>query len=251
MNGKARATRNSKKARKGQPKASDYSEDVEALLNYASGYMRALVVSEHPMPSVDESIEMAAESFEQAKHDRPTVATPSDVKYISIVSFSMGTLRRAIAQVRGRIKDAARARTGDSYGFDDRPRMEQKNRRRYLALLEEDAYTYEKPESFKGPYYHPLCYKILKMCFFSKASDDGVAFSDFFSPIRAETIALIFTAIRMCLDEWKSGRYKALTFTSDVYEPIYQVHLANLKALEEEDPLFVKGLGEELWEDCR
>lgn len=55
----------------------------------------------------------------------------------------------------------------------------------------------------------------------------------------------------MCLDEWKSGSYKALTFTSDVYEPIYKVHLANLKVLEEEDPLFITGLGEELWEDCR
>ncbi|KAG8961504.1 hypothetical protein FRC05_005929 [Tulasnella sp. 425] len=28
------------------------------------------------------------------------------------------------------------------------------------------------------------------------------------------------------------------------------VHLANLETLEEEDPLFVQGLGEELWEDC-
>lgn len=86
-----------------------------------------------------------------------------------------------------------------------------------------------------------------------------------------ETIALVFTAvrgagiatlaladvndrsyqIRMCLDEWKSGSYKPLMFSSDVYEPVYRVHLANLKALEEEDPLFVKGIGDELWEDCR
>ncbi|KIO17105.1 hypothetical protein M407DRAFT_85296, partial [Tulasnella calospora MUT 4182] len=99
-------------------------------------------------------------------------------------------------QVRGKIKDAARARTGDTYGFDDRPRMEQKNRRRYIALIEQDAYTYAKPESLQGPYYHPLCYKILKTCFFSRAGDDGVAFSDFFSPIRPETIALVFTAVR-------------------------------------------------------
>lgn len=90
-----------------------------------------------------------------------------------------------------------------------------------------------------------------------------------------ETIALVFTAvsccaetradsltvnyhtspllwqIRLCLDDWKSGAYKPLTFTSDVYEPVYQVHLANLRALEADDPDFVKGLGEELWEDCR
>ncbi|KIO23147.1 hypothetical protein M407DRAFT_78474 [Tulasnella calospora MUT 4182] len=241
---KARARRNSRRMKKSQPKASDYSEEVESLLNHGLGFMRAMVVSEKPMPSVDESIELAADAFKLAKSDRPTVETPPDLKYISI-------LRRAIPQVRGKIKDAARARAGDTYGFDDRPRMEQKNRRRYLSLVEQDAYTYEKPESFQGPYYHPLCYKILKTCFFSKTSDDGVAHSGFFSPINPETIALIFTAIRMSLDEWKTGSYKPLTFTSDIYEPIYQVHLANLKALEEEDPDFVKGLGEELWEDCR
>lgn len=42
--------------------------------------MRTLVVSEHLMPLVDESIEMAVESFELAKYDWPTVETPSDVK---------------------------------------------------------------------------------------------------------------------------------------------------------------------------
>lgn len=55
----------------------------------------------------------------------------------------------------------------------------------------------------------------------------------------------------MCLDEWKSGSFKPLNFTSDLYEPVYQVHLANLKALGEDDPLFLQGLGDELWEDCR
>lgn len=55
----------------------------------------------------------------------------------------------------------------------------------------------------------------------------------------------------MCLDEWKSGSYKPLMFSSDVYEPVFKDHLANLKTMEKEDPLFVKGIGEELWEDCR
>ncbi|KIO16785.1 hypothetical protein M407DRAFT_85614, partial [Tulasnella calospora MUT 4182] len=154
-------------------------------------------------------------------------------------------------QVRGKIKDAVRAKVGDAYGFDDRPSMHQKNRRLYLDLLNEDSYICEKPESFDGPYYHPICFKTLKSCFFGKSTDDGVAFSDWFSPIRMETIALVFTAVRMCLDEWKSGSHKPLMFSSDVYEPVFKDHLANLKTMEKEDPLFVKGIGEELWEDCR
>ncbi|KIO15374.1 hypothetical protein M407DRAFT_13316, partial [Tulasnella calospora MUT 4182] len=144
-------------------------------------------LSENPMPSVDESIELAGDAYHLAKSDRPHVNPPTHVKHISI-------LRRAIPQVWGKIKDAAWARTGDTYSFDDRPRMGQKNRRLYVSLIEGDAYTCEEPESRKGTYYHPLCYKIIKTCFFSKATDDRVLFPEFFNPIRAKTVALVFTA---------------------------------------------------------
>lgn len=52
-------------------------------------------------------------------------------------------LRRYVPQVRGKVKDAARAKVGDAYGFDDRPSMQQKNRRLYLDLLDQDSYIYE------------------------------------------------------------------------------------------------------------
>lgn len=85
---KPRVSRNSKaRTKKTRPKASDYDEEVEALLNHGLGFMRALVISEKPMPSVDESIEMAADAFDMAKLERPMVQPPSDVKYISIVSI--------------------------------------------------------------------------------------------------------------------------------------------------------------------
>lgn len=82
---KIRARRNSKKVKKSQPKASDYGEDVEALLNHAAGLMRALVMSEKPMPSVDESIDLASDAYELTKMERPHVQLHSNVKYIPIV----------------------------------------------------------------------------------------------------------------------------------------------------------------------
>lgn len=77
--------RTSKKSKKAQPKASDYDEDIEALLNHASGLMRSLVVSENPMPSVDESIQLAGDAYHLAKLDRPHINPPTQVKHISIV----------------------------------------------------------------------------------------------------------------------------------------------------------------------
>lgn len=54
----------------------------------------------------------------------------------------------------------------------------------------------------------------------------------------------------MALDEWKTGLFKKLKFTTELYEPVYQEHMANLKALSEADPEFLVGLGEEISEDC-
>lgn len=86
---KKRAPRHSKKATKTAPKASDYAPEVESLLNHAAGFMRALVVVENPMPSVDDSITLATDAFETAKFDRPHVNFPDDIAHISIVSVSL------------------------------------------------------------------------------------------------------------------------------------------------------------------
>lgn len=86
---KKRAPRHSKKSRRTAPKASDYTPEVEGLLNHAAGFMRALIVAENPMPSVDDSINLATDAFELAKRDRPHINFPDDIAYISIVRVSL------------------------------------------------------------------------------------------------------------------------------------------------------------------
>ena len=56
--------------------------------------------------------------------------------------------------------------------------------------------------------------------------------------------------IRVALDEWKTGTFQVVSFTSEIYKPVYEILLANLLRLGEEDPQFTDGLGHELWEDC-
>lgn len=120
--------------------------------------------------------------------------------------------RRAFPQVRGQVKDNTRPRTTDTYDLDERPGAQADNVRKYLALVENDAYIYavssdvhtytkllitvQDPETRSGPYYHSLIYKVLKATFFSKSSDDGVVHQEYFNPVRAETVALIATSVR-------------------------------------------------------
>lgn len=57
--------------------------------------------------------------------------------------------------------------------------------------------------------------------------------------------------VRLCLDEWRLGTRQTIEFKAATYEPVYDLHLAALKSLQDADPTFVKQLGTELWEDCR
>lgn len=66
------------------PKASDYSPKVEGLLSHATGFMRALIVAENPMPSIDNSITLAADVFEMAK-----IEILEEIAFISIVSATL------------------------------------------------------------------------------------------------------------------------------------------------------------------
>ncbi|KIO17314.1 hypothetical protein M407DRAFT_33021 [Tulasnella calospora MUT 4182] len=58
---KKHAPWNTKKGKKSQPKAADYDEDTEELLNHSLGYMRSIVISENPMLSVNKSINLAGD----------------------------------------------------------------------------------------------------------------------------------------------------------------------------------------------
>lgn len=120
----------------------------------------------------------------------------------------------------------------------------------------------------EGRWLSRLLYEVCRRSFFSRSTDDGVVHQQYFNPVSGATIALVFTAVshthpflrvdrgltnyqvRVCLDEWRTGKYLPVMFETNAYEPVYREHLANLLAMDHADPFFLKGLGTVLWNDC-
>ena len=57
--------------------------------------------------------------------------------------------------------------------------------------------------------------------------------------------------VRGALDKYQTGCFIKIEFKAAVYEPVYQEHLTNLIALDEDGMEFISMLRAELWEDCR
>jgi len=95
-----------------------------------------------------------------------------------------------------------------------------------------------------------LCIQSCKDTWFSRSTDDGVVYQQYFNPIRPQTVALIFTAVRVCLDEFKTGKFTRTDFTQAIYAPIYNELLANLLTLDNiPESHFTEELGLEIWEN--
>ncbi|KAF8506338.1 hypothetical protein JB92DRAFT_2674997, partial [Gautieria morchelliformis] len=58
---------------------------------------------------------------------------------------------------------------------------------------------------------------------------EGISFHAYFNPIPLPTLALLFTAIENCVDEWKDGRFCSIGFTEKLYREKYQSYLTNLE----------------------
>ncbi|KAF8500068.1 hypothetical protein JB92DRAFT_3146256 [Gautieria morchelliformis] len=71
--------------------------------------------------------------------------------------------------------------------------------------------------------------RILRAQWFVDAHAEGISFHAYFNPILLPTLALLFTAIENCVDEWKDGRFRSIDFTEKLYREKYQSYLTNLE----------------------
>ena len=93
---------------------------------------------------------------------------------------------------------------------------------------------------------HPIISKAINTQWFSNRHSEGVTFHMYFNPIAIPTLALVITAVRVntlslvhhdspslqvenCIDEWATGRFKAIDFSEKLYNDIYQDHRMNLE----------------------
>ncbi|TBU32492.1 hypothetical protein BD311DRAFT_654275 [Dichomitus squalens] len=148
------------------------------------------------------------------------------------------------SHARGSLRDLVHPWIESTYGMltDGTEHARITNIATYTRLLDlhsdepHPVFHYQDTFTPSGFALHPIVHKVIQKSWFSDATGLGVRYSTYFSPIRNVTLALLFTAIEFCLDQWETGIFNSwLQFTEKLYKPKYIKHLRAIEDWREID----------------
>ncbi|CDO78119.1 hypothetical protein BN946_scf184596.g1 [Trametes cinnabarina] len=214
----------------GKPKAGDYAENVTKMINHACRQYEVLLATEDPYPSSSTAVSWAARTWTDVLHSSPS-------KY-RLCSRIEKIITSRSSHARGALRDRVRPLIASSYGFvtDGSARAKQRNMVRYSYLLDSDSmapelrFYYADLDKRQGFAKNPIILTMLKEHWFGSSDGAGIKYPVQFSPVREVTLALIFTTIEYCLDQWATGLWdKNITFANKAYHVKYQQHLRHIQ----------------------
>ncbi|KAF8586877.1 hypothetical protein K439DRAFT_1631168 [Ramaria rubella] len=205
-----------------RPIAGDFVDKVESTILLAARYYRVLLCTGHAFPLELDSDLYAKQAWQLAcqEHENHTLATPDVYK----------VLRQRGSQVRGELKRVIQPLVTAHYHLETS--ADAADTANTMALISRikanNTLVYKDHEKRTGLFETPILLAAIKTQWFSHTQAEGVNFHMYFNPIPTPVMALIFTVIENCLDEWKSGQFKAIPFQEKCYREIFQEHLTSL-----------------------
>ncbi|OJT05253.1 hypothetical protein TRAPUB_3960 [Trametes pubescens] len=236
----------------GKPKASDYDPRVDKLIINACHQYEVLISTEEPFPEAGTPVMWASRVWSD-------ICKSAEVNYTLSDRIEKIITGRA-SHGRGGLRDKIRPLISGTYGFllDGSERSKVANLARYNFLLDRDAlepeprFHYEDVEVRRRFAHNRIVTTVIKEQWFADAGGPGVKYATQFSPIREVTLALIFTTIEYCLDQWVSGHYdKNLTFSEKVYRAKYERHLLHIREWCKLDSAATRSIRQRMYDRAR
>ncbi|KAI0737727.1 hypothetical protein C8Q80DRAFT_1114577, partial [Daedaleopsis nitida] len=237
---------------KGAPKASDYEPGTTKHILSACHHFEVLVCTVDPYPDETTQDKWAKETWAQA-------CATFDVQY-KLTDRVHKLITDRVPHARGTLKDTVRPLVASEYGFTEASDEDAKaaNQALFVRLVDDQSaepdpqFHYKDPDSRWGFAEHKLIKTIIRERWFTRSDAMGPCYPDKFSPIRQETLALIFTAVHFCIDQWSDGTPRqGGKFWDKDYKPKYHDHLARIKDWIEIDTDHARGYLQKLHNDAR
>ncbi|EJF58880.1 hypothetical protein DICSQDRAFT_172540 [Dichomitus squalens LYAD-421 SS1] len=224
------------KVPKGKPKASDYESHASRMIIRACHFYSVLICTEDPFPDDDKQVLWADKAWLSICQEvQVFYRLTDDIEHIIVERHS---------HARGSLRDLVRPWIESTYGMltDGTEHARITNIATYTRLLDlhsdepHPVFHYQDTFTPSGFALHPIVHKVIQKSWFSDATGLGVRYSTYFSPIRNVTLALLFTAIEFCLDQWETGIFNLrLQFTEKLYKSKYIKHLRAIEDWREID----------------
>ncbi|KAI6020045.1 hypothetical protein PISMIDRAFT_74604, partial [Pisolithus microcarpus 441] len=182
----------------GRPCTKDYDDVTQEFVTATVAEYRARLCTHSPMPDHSQETSLLAASW--AKAYQLTGVNLARTPDLSKLITSRGS------QVRGELKMKLRPLIEVMFGFHSSQSKSAIKKNRSLAeVLKEGtnfAFKHMAPmeEDRHGFLKAPLIQKIINTMWFANKHDEGIMFPEHFKPFPYPTLALVLTAVSLCLD---------------------------------------------------
>ncbi|KAF8691578.1 hypothetical protein AX14_002778 [Amanita brunnescens Koide BX004] len=221
------------KEKKKRPKAGDFSDIKQKIINEANGYYRVLLstINAYPLPAQELDFVKMAWKYALDETGMKDVELQPDVSRI---------IRDRNSQLRSEAKTKCAKLVDSLYGFETGRNRRQVAANKTLAeeLLNEKGYIFKEIKAngercLRGPYKHMIVQCAVNDMWFQNKYDEGIKYEKNFDPLPIPAIALVLTAIECGVDQWEDGYKTDVKFYSNEYKPVYLGHIKSLEAFGE------------------
>ncbi|KAI0047575.1 hypothetical protein FA95DRAFT_1662752 [Auriscalpium vulgare] len=250
----------------GRAKAHDFADEVFVVIMAAIRRYEAHICTRNAFPSQEQQAQWVQESWSAELTARSLHYKLSErVKQV---------IKGGGSHARGQLKERTRALVSEKYGFVEntgRASDKAKNRERLAVLLKDFAFmfkacygssfphflcltpsmSYQDPDMLTGFAEHKILLAVIRSAWFRDSRDAGVLQPEYFNPITAETIALVYTTVMFCLQEWESGVLAKGPFTEKDNKATYKTILQEIKDWCRGNEPFLVNMGKRLYKKAR
>ncbi|KAJ6545614.1 hypothetical protein B0H19DRAFT_1238375 [Mycena capillaripes] len=217
----------------------DYTEPAGKLIKRAMHKYEVLVWTRKPYPGGELQIQSVKAIWDEVCAEASERMASMIKKYGSHGRSSMN------ANVRPLIASTYGFKAGDS------AKTIKQNVKLYKTLLDESGFHYEDTKERKGYAKNPIIINAIRTNWFKNKSGRGVLYVDYFSPISLVTLALIFTAIEFCIEEYSTGRHQQGIFDEAHNKDRYDVHFQDLTDWAALKPSVTNAVLQQMHDQCR
>ncbi|KAH9857337.1 hypothetical protein C2E23DRAFT_693633, partial [Lenzites betulinus] len=217
-------------AKRPRPRATDYEAEAQEVMKLAAVIYKGQVMTKTAYPGKLMEKTWASDAWN-------TAASKLDIE-LAYTSEIINLLTRYSWNLRGEVKNAARANVQGAFGFKSGASAvtQAGNRKRALQLRCARTFTYgvidDNPELNDGLYEAEILQIVINRVFYKSSEDDGISLADVYDPFPVPGLALVLTAIQCAIDEWDTGAFASVTFSEEAYSAVYEQHLQELNAYE-------------------
>ncbi|KAJ7433113.1 hypothetical protein FB451DRAFT_1572730 [Mycena latifolia] len=223
----------------------DYTEPAARLIKRAMHKYEVRIWTLNPFPGAELQTEWVTEIWDEVCEEAE--------ERMELTERMSSMVKKYGSHARSSLKDGIRPLVAPTYKFKvgDSAKIIKKNIKIWKRLLDESAFHYEDPATRTGYAANTIIIDGMRNIWFKTRAGRGILFFEYFSPISVVTLALVFTAIEFCIEEYSTGRFQQGIFDEVLNRSRYDTHLKDLTEWAALMPSVTTALRQQMHDRCR